>query len=225
MVYDRRGHGCSDREPQATRRDHEDDLAALIEGLGIGPATVVGTSFGGSIAIGLATRRPALLRNLIVHEPPLIGLIAGDPELQPELERVQAGMSTVLALLERGDALGAARRFVDELAFEPGAWEQLPEPLRDTMIDAAPTLLAEQNDPLWASVDGLGAIDCPVLLTQGGESPSWFAPIVAKLAGAIVHARVHTFTDAGHAPHLTHPDDYLATLVPSLAALLTVRVP
>ena len=50
VAYDRRGHGLSARDAGGTRRDQEDDLAALIEGLGAGPATIVGTSFGGSIA-------------------------------------------------------------------------------------------------------------------------------------------------------------------------------
>jgi pimeloyl-ACP methyl ester carboxylesterase len=82
------------------------------------------------------------------------------------------------------------------------------------MIDSAPAFVAEQKDPMWASVepDELANIECPLLLTQGDESPAWFRPIVAKLAGAIDHAEVHTYRGAGHAPHLTNPGDYLATV-------------
>ena len=44
VSYDRRGHSSS---PPATgtRRDDEDDLAALIEHLGLVPAHIVGNSF------------------------------------------------------------------------------------------------------------------------------------------------------------------------------------
>ena len=48
LSYDRRGHSSS---PAATgtRHDDEDDLAALIEHLALGPVHVVGSSFGASI--------------------------------------------------------------------------------------------------------------------------------------------------------------------------------
>ena len=66
VAYDRRGHGLSQRDTVGTRRDQEEDLGALIEDLGAA-ATVIGTSFGGSIALGLASRRPELVSSLVVH--------------------------------------------------------------------------------------------------------------------------------------------------------------
>jgi pimeloyl-ACP methyl ester carboxylesterase len=214
VVYDRRGHGHSQRGAQGSRRDHEDDLAALIEGLGGEPANVAATSFGASIAIGLASRRPELVRSVIAHEPPLISLAADDREVRSQLEAVQATVRAVVARVQHGDALGAARQFVEEVALGPGAWELLPQPLRDTMVDNAPTFVAEQKDAMWATIelDELADIECPLLLTEGDASPAWFSPIVAKLAGAIDHAEIHTYRGAGHAPHLTHPGDYLDTV-------------
>jgi pimeloyl-ACP methyl ester carboxylesterase len=214
VAYDRRGHGRSQRGDQGSRRDQEDDLAAVIEALGCAPAHVVGTSFGASIAIGLAARRPELVRSVVAHEPPLISLVADDPEARPLLEEVQRSIQAVLKRLARGDAEGGARQFVEEVALGPGAWEQLPRPLRETMIDAAPAFVAEQQDPDWAGVDllELARVDVPVLLTQGDQSPPWFFGIVAKLAELVEGATVRTYLGAGHAPHLTHPDDYLATV-------------
>jgi pimeloyl-ACP methyl ester carboxylesterase len=216
VAFDRRGHGRSERLPDhGTRRDQEEDVAALIENLERGPAHVVGTSFGGSIAIGLAARRPELVRSVIAHEPPLMSLVGGDPESQPLMEAVQGTIRAVLARVARGDLLGGARQFVDEVALGPGAWEQLPEQLRETMIESATAFAAEQRDPDWASVDlaGLSGIDLPVLLTQGDQSPPWFFGIVAKLAELVPGASTRTYHGAGHAPHLTHPNDYLATVL------------
>jgi pimeloyl-ACP methyl ester carboxylesterase len=215
VVYDRRGHGSSQRGVEGSRRDQEDDLAALIEVLGGEPANVAGTSFGASIAIGLASRRPDLVRSVIAHEPPLASVAADDPEFQSRLAAVLASVQAVVARVERGDALGAARQFVEEVALGPGAWELLPEPLRETMVDGAPAFVAEQRDTLWASAEltALANIECPLLLTQGDESPAWFRQIVAKLAEAIDDAEVHTYRGAGHAPHLTHPGDYLTAVV------------
>jgi pimeloyl-ACP methyl ester carboxylesterase len=89
------------------------------------------------------------------------------------------------------------------------------------MIDSAPAVLAEQQDTNWASVDpvALSGIEPPILLTQGDQSPPWFPAIVAKLAEAIESAKVLTSPGAGHAPHLTHPDDYLAGVTDFLARL------
>jgi pimeloyl-ACP methyl ester carboxylesterase len=202
VAYDRRGHGRSQCGAQGSRRDQEDDLAALIEGLGDHPANVAGTSFGASIALGLAARRPELVRRVMAHEPPLMSVAAEDPEVLAQLEAVHATVQEVVARVELRDALGAARQFVEEVALGRGAWELLPQPLRETMVDSAPAFAAEQKDPMWASVelDELANIECPLLLTQGDASPAWFSPIVAKLAGAIDHADVHIYEGAGHAP-------------------------
>jgi pimeloyl-ACP methyl ester carboxylesterase len=80
VSYDRRGHTGSEDSPEpGTRRDDEDDLADLIGALDLAPANVVGSSFGASIALGLAARRPELFRTLCAHEPPLLSLAADDP--------------------------------------------------------------------------------------------------------------------------------------------------
>jgi pimeloyl-ACP methyl ester carboxylesterase len=75
VTYDRRGHGSSDDSAWPDlRSDDEDDLADLIATLGLAPANVVASSFGASIALGLAARRPDLFRTLCAHEPPLTSL-------------------------------------------------------------------------------------------------------------------------------------------------------
>src|SRR5262245_3540011 len=64
VAYDRRGHSRSVWSEPVTRRTDEDDLAHLIESLGLGPAHLVGNSYGGSIAIGTAARYPDLVRSV-----------------------------------------------------------------------------------------------------------------------------------------------------------------
>jgi pimeloyl-ACP methyl ester carboxylesterase len=219
VAYDRRGHGDSQRGGQGTRRDQEDDLAALIEALDLAPAHVAGTSFGASIALGVATRRPDLVRSVIVHEPPLMSVVADDARVQPLLGEVQATIEAVLARLARGDHEGGAREFVERLALGPGGWQQLPEPLLATMIRSASAFTGEQRDRNWASIDpaALAHVERPVLLTQGAQSPAWFRVIVARLADLIEGVELHTYPGAGHAPHLTRPDGYVAAAATFLA--------
>ncbi|MDW4909705.1 alpha/beta hydrolase [Streptomyces sp. ADMS] len=211
LVYDRRGHSRSERPPgQGSRFEDEEDLAALMETLGFAPAYVAGNSFGASTALGLASRRPELFRGLVAHEPPLMGVVADDTQLLPLMAATGERIEGVLAHLRAGETLAGARQFVEEVALGPGAWDQLPDQLRQTFLTNAPTFLDEQADPDWANL-GLGRLPGytgPALLTKGTKSPPWFAEIIARLSGALPQARTHTFEGAGHIPHVTHPDDY-----------------
>jgi pimeloyl-ACP methyl ester carboxylesterase len=52
LTYDRRGHSLSERPlGQGSRREDEEDLAALMEALDLAPAHVAANSFGRSIAV------------------------------------------------------------------------------------------------------------------------------------------------------------------------------
>jgi pimeloyl-ACP methyl ester carboxylesterase len=212
LTYDRRGHSHSER-PAGQGSVHEDvaDLAALIEHLGLGPAWVAGNSFGASIALRLAGERPGLLRGVIAHEPPLFSLLANDPSVAPMLEEVHERLVAVVDRIACGDPAGAAQEFV-ETALGPGAWAQIPPRSQQILIENAPTFLDEANDPEQFAFDLARMIPFsqPVLLTTGEQSPPMFAPVVAKIADVLPTAEVRTFSGAGHIPHVTHPDAYIA---------------
>jgi pimeloyl-ACP methyl ester carboxylesterase len=215
VTYDRRGHGKSEAGPgQGTRRQDENDLEALIERLGPAPAHVAGSSFGGSIALGLAARRPELFRSITVHEPPLVAIVADDPDAPGQLRPTQASMDAVLAHLRKGEHRQGARQFVEEVAMGPGTWDRLPAAVRETFVHNAPTWLDEQSDPDWAKIDtdALARCAAPVLLSGGTRSPMWLATILDRLAAALPRARRGTVEGAGHIPHVTHPRRYAAAL-------------
>jgi 3-oxoadipate enol-lactonase len=65
LRYDVRGHGRSAVAPAPYSVEAlADDLAGLVEGLGLGPVHVVGLSLGGMTAQVLAVRRPELVASL-----------------------------------------------------------------------------------------------------------------------------------------------------------------
>jgi pimeloyl-ACP methyl ester carboxylesterase len=210
--YDRRGHSASERPPgQGSIDDDVEDLAALIRHVFGGPAHVIGGSFGASIALRLAAQSPELIRSLVAHEPPLFGLLDDDPTLQPALAAVRDRIDAVVRLLRAGDHEGGARSFVENIAYGPGAWEQMPQAARDTFVFNAPTWLDELQEPsaLSMQLDLLANFDAPTLLTLGGTSPPFFPLVVKRVAAAIPYARQHVYPDAGHTPHLSHPEDYV----------------
>jgi pimeloyl-ACP methyl ester carboxylesterase len=213
-TYDRRGHSQSERPGEGMRRDDEDDLAALIEQLGLAPAYVVGNSFGASICLGLAARRPELFKRLVVHEPPLMAIAAEDATLLPMMKIFQERIEKVIDCLRDGDIPDGARQFVENVAFGPGAWDRLPPKARETFQSNALTWLNEQDDPQWDSLDldALSGYSGPILLSQGDQSPPWFGAIMSRLEKSVKRPTRHTFRGAGHVPHLTHPADYVSTV-------------
>lgn len=215
VVYDRRGHGESERPTaQGSVREDVADAAALIEHLRLAPAFVVGNSFGASIALRLAGERPDLLRGLIAHEPPAFPLLMGDPALAGMLEEIGHRVGAVVARIASGDHAGAAEQFAETVALGPGSWAQLPPEGRQTMIDNAPTFLDEANEAeaLALDLDPIRTFERPMLLTVGDQSPPLFAPVIRKLSQALPRAEVVTLQGDGHIPHITHPDRYVESV-------------
>jgi len=213
LVYDRRGHSRSERPNAPGSVDEDgDDLAALLETLDFAPAHVVTNSYGGNIALRLATRRPEIFRSLSCHEPPLWSLLESDPGTQEILQQGARSLDAVGRRIADGDHEGAARLFVEEVAFGPGAWEnELPPEVRAIFVHNAPTFLDELQDPKQLRIDdaGLSHLELSVRLTQGSESPPTFPAVIDRLMELIPHARRDTIDGAGHAPQLTHPERYV----------------
>jgi pimeloyl-ACP methyl ester carboxylesterase len=126
----------------------------------------------------------------------------------------------VVDLLIAGQAEAGARQFVETIALGPGAWDQLPASMHETFVRNAPTWLDEARDSEALAID-LGPLErftAPALLTVGSQSPPFFPMVMDRVARALPHAVRHTFASAGHAPHVTHPDDYV-DVVASFAAV------
>jgi pimeloyl-ACP methyl ester carboxylesterase len=220
VSYDRRGHSESERpSSQGSTDEDADDLAGLVEALDLAPAHFVTNSFGGVIALRLAAKRPELFRSANFHEPPAIPLLAEDPANGPMLQQIGERIGAVVGKLSAGEHESAAKQFVDEVAFGPGAWEtELTDDLRAMFIRNAPTFLDEASDPrqLDLELDAVSAFERPVLLTDGDESPKFFPMIVVELVTKLPNAERRTIAGTGHVPQLTHPEQY-AEVVSSFA--------
>jgi pimeloyl-ACP methyl ester carboxylesterase len=143
------------------------------------------------------------------------GVVGGNAELQL-MRVIQAQLQAVAHQLRAGDTSGGAARFVEEVTFGPGMWDQLPEELRQAMVHNAPTFLATMEDPRWADLDvrALPRRSVPLLLTDGDQSPTFLRSSVAeltRLVGVTDAIKRHTFAGVGHAPQLTHPEQHVET--------------
>ncbi|MGK5545551.1 alpha/beta fold hydrolase [Streptomyces sp. URMC 127] len=213
LVYDRRGHsGSTPASGNGARRDHEDDLAALMETLGLAPAHVAGNSFGASTALGLALRRPGLFRSLIAHEPPLLGVIRGDDPVHVLVRAAQEGIDAAVSLILAGEESEGVRRFLEDVALGPGSWAALPARVRTALVANGRAFADEQRDPGWASLDltRLSGFTGRTLLTYGTESPAWLPPVTIELSRSLPRAELRALAGAGHIPQVSHPDAYAA---------------
>jgi pimeloyl-ACP methyl ester carboxylesterase len=213
LIYDRRGHSRSERPATQGSFDEDgDDLAALLEALELAPAHVVTNSGGGNIALRLATRRADVFRSLSCHEPALWGLLEEDPESQEMLQQGARSLEAVGRRIAEGDHEGAARQFVEEVAFGPGAWEnELPPETRAIFVRNAPTALDELQGPNPFNIEeeALSRLKIPVRLTDGSESPPVFPRVLDRLVELIPRVTRETIEGAAHVPQLTTPERYV----------------
>lgn len=224
ITYDRRGHTDSGRPPgRQPLATHVDDLAALIAGLDAAPAHIVANSLGGELALKLVVARPELVASLCLHEPVLYSVLGDDPRLHGMLADLRVREHRVAAEIRAGRHEAGARLFIETMIMGPGAWAQLPDQLRRTMIHNAPTFPDELDDLAAATIDpaDLARITAPALLTGGALTPpdTPFAQTLDGLTAAMPNAQRRTFDHAGHVPHRSHPAELVDMVRTFLAGL------
>jgi len=216
ITYDRRGHSQTERPPgQGKVREDVADLAALVNHLKIVPANIAGNSFGAIITLKLASENPDLFKTMLIHEPPLVSLLEGNTKTKPVLDMVAERIRAVADLLVQGKNDKAAELFMETIAFGPGTWKTLPLRVQQTFIFNAPTWLDEIQDEESLRIDLSKLHNFPhaVLLSEGDKSAPFFPAIIDIIAAALPGAQRKTFAGAGHVPHLSHPQDYLKTVL------------
>ena len=163
LSVDRPGYGGSDvvtGGKWATVASAADDIAAVLDSLGVPRVGVVGWSAGGRVALALAARRPDLVDRVAVVGTPApddeIPWVA--PEERRELDRLRtrAAEEAHARLVERFDALVPADPFAsdamwllgagrsDDAALDvAGARDRLREMLRAAFAQGAAGLAAD----------------------------------------------------------------------------------
>lgn len=197
-TLDRRGRGHSGDAPDYNLARESEDLAAVIDSLGPNVA-VFGHSFGGLCALE-AARLTRNIGKLIVYEPPLSMDGSGwSPELDMQMQTLlaQGNYEEVLLLFFR-DILKTP---TNELAgMQLGAnWL--------ARVATAPTirreLLAISG---YQFVDGhFAAVNLPVLLLLGSESPPRRHRIAQTLLHALPNSRLAVLPNQQHSAIRTAP--------------------
>jgi pimeloyl-ACP methyl ester carboxylesterase len=134
--YSRRGTGASSRAgwPDGGVARHADDAAELLRALGAAPATVLGFSSGGVVAMALAARHPDVVAEAIAWEPPAISVL---PDAEALHGQIMAPIEAHLAA-HPDDWTGAYAVMLDVLS--EGRADMGSEAVRRQMANAEAAL-------------------------------------------------------------------------------------
>ncbi len=214
IAADLRGHGESDwlpprRDAAGPDTDYEpaafaEDIALLMDHLGLHDSVVAGSSLGGLVALFLGAQRPARVAGLCLIDPPLGFRREGYLELFRRLrEAKQAGPSAIAAVLAGGG---------------PGVDAPWVKPMARMIERVDPRVLAaaEIGRAGYADLEALfPQVHRPVLLMQADSAmpDAALTPRAAERALRLLpDARLVEFPGAGHAIHATQAARFVEVL-------------
>jgi pimeloyl-ACP methyl ester carboxylesterase len=211
VAFDYAGHGDSERasDPgryrvQVALRDLLDAMAALH----LHRVVLLGTSFGGILAMSLAVLRPGVLAAVAMND---IG-----PRIEPAgLEVVREVIGRDPAFADHDEAAAFLRRVLPPLAHDEAGWRDLAEktyargedgrlhPRWDIRVVEALRTEDPGATELWPLFGALEHV--PLLLFWGQESRLLTASTVTRMRGMRPDMAVAGLPGIGHAPRLVEP--------------------
>lgn len=208
LAPDMAGFGYTERKPDQVYdiKHWVIQLIGFMDALGIAKASLVGNSFGGSLAIAAAARHPDRFDRLVLMGTPCgpfmmtPGLCAGwDYTPSPE------NMRSVMAHFPHDPAF-----ITDELVADRYAASQIPgaqEGLRKLLAKPSD----EGDTPLSGMPEAIAAkIIHPTLVLHGREDRVIPLELGMRIAHAVPDAQMHIFGQCGHWVQAERFDDFVA---------------
>jgi pimeloyl-ACP methyl ester carboxylesterase len=224
-AYDLRGHGYSSMPPAGyTHMNMAEDLAGLVDRLGLKKFHLVGHSFGGLVSISYALRYPHRLKSMVLADVPLneintvpqwpswwpslmqfqnLGVVIQPDEPYPELK--------VLEELARPQVRQRVGKLLPESTRLPYGWSKGTERTAKRWLNLLNNTTA-RNDIRFRQVSAadLSRIDIKTLSIYGMES-KWRSS-AEILADCLPKVEVAYIQKAGHAHPWERPEEFFHQL-------------
>jgi 2-succinyl-6-hydroxy-2,4-cyclohexadiene-1-carboxylate synthase len=212
------GHGPADGASARVRLGFENAagvVADAVAATGPEPATWIGYSLGGRLALRVALDRPDLVDALA-----LLGATAGIEDAEARAARVEFDERLAAGLERKGVEQfidgWLAQQLFSRLSQSAAGVEERRAGTVDGLASALRLLGTGVQEPVWDRLDELAI---PVLLLAG-EFDTKFSSVAFRLATAIGdNAGISFVPGAGHAAHLERPVSVANILNRFLAAL------
>jgi pimeloyl-ACP methyl ester carboxylesterase len=208
IAYDRRGFARSSSAPHRALAEHARDAAALLDALGASPATVVGWSGGGVIALDLAASSPDCVAALVLAEPAV--------HLTTHPTRAALAMSARSGFhryVRRDPASAALAMYRWAGGYKTGgnAFDTLPKEWREGMLAHAPTTLREMDQMIrpYPTRAAIRSIAGPVTLIEGDLSDPAFVRADKFVMHLLPQARKVSLPGAAHMLHIDQPESWV----------------
>lgn len=210
VAIDIRGHGRSDKPRERySIAGFAEDVAALIEHLGLGRVHLVGISMGGMIGFQLGVERPELLQSLcIVNSGPEVK--AKSPRDVLEIAK-RWSLSRLLSLDTIAKGLG-------RLLFPKPEQAELRRKIEERWPQNDKRAYLASLDAIigWGVRERLARISCPTLVISADHD---YTPVAQKEAYVkeMPNARLLVIEDSRHATPLDQPQRFNSSLLAFLA--------
>jgi non-heme chloroperoxidase len=201
IAYSRRYHWPNippAKDADASVERQADDLAAIIQAMGIAPVHIVSHSYGGAVALNLALRHPELVRTLVLAEPGVPGVLGATT---PESDAVSKESQAVRAEMKEAFATGDAERIVRTYAARvaPGEFEQAPPEVRQMLLANVPAFQLDFTSHRFPfTCDDARRLTVPVLVLSGDRSPMGLQRIADAAARCMRTGRLVRIPEATH---------------------------
>jgi 3-oxoadipate enol-lactonase len=205
---DLRGFGDSVLERGTSYCDAE-DVRALLDGLSVGMFSLVGASYGGYVALQLASAVPERVDRLVLLAP-----AAQVAEPNPSLRALWEEEGR---LMDAGD-LDAATELNVRAWLGPSADEdarRLVRTMQRRALDIQSAAGDVEGRDLDVSPDRIGM---PTTIFVGEHDQPFFHDIAEALAVQLAQAEVVRLPWAGHLPSLERPEETAALVLDALTA-------
>ena len=221
LALDARGHGDTQWPPNAdySLAAHQRDLDAVTEALGLRSFVLIGHSMGGRSGYVFASRRPDLVRALVIVD-------TGPGQ-------VAAGSRRIRNFISLPDQLNSYEEFVQRVMDYTGrpAWlvhgslqhtiRQMPDGKWTWKYDRAirsPDFEPQSwpSEALWGCLE---KVKCPTLLVRGANSDVLSKDVFQRMLGVIPQCHGATVARAGHLVPGDNPRGFLEALTPFLDGL------
>jgi pimeloyl-ACP methyl ester carboxylesterase len=218
--YGRRGHGGRGLPAEATDIPGQmHDVLAILDALGIEKAHVAGHSFGGYIALELATRAPDRLLSAVLLEP-LFGQVVRSAEGQEIMRAVaERAMPAVAGQYTNGDRDGAVSAFYEATSRVTNAREPVERALPTGARELAVTDLATFLQVDWPAMGAwmaapvpLPEATTPIVWIGSTDSGAVFDESRAYLQEQLPGTTAYTIAHAGHYFPLLRPAETAAAV-------------